>query len=112
MRPEPDEIARLRELVHTEYSVSSHQVRTLFEEYDRLRAKLAAAEAMNEMVFTWWDREGNGPDYSPYTSDTHPERQRVWSEWYDGNIKLAGEFMRAMKAARTPTPSQEANDDA
>ncbi len=53
MRPEPDEIARLREMVHTEYSVSSHQVRTLFEEYDRLRTpppapRVVVTEAMKE----------------------------------------------------------------
>ena len=71
-----------------------------------MRARLAAAESLNDLVFAWWDREGMGPNYAPYTRDTHPEQQRVWNEWYYGNIELASRFMDEMNALRAAVAAE------
>ena len=58
-----------------------------------LARKVIAAEKAIEALRlhqAWSDSEDAGPDYGEQSRDTHPDGERIWRQWWDGNLSLCG----------------------
>lgn len=64
-------------------------------EQDARIARLTEALRLHQ---AWSDSEDAGPDYGAQTRDTHPDGERIWRQWWDGNLDLCA---RAQEATRT-----------
>ena len=56
-----------------------------------LARKVIAAEKAIEALRlhqAWSDSEDAGPDYGGKSRDTHPDGERIWRQWWDGNLGL------------------------
>lgn len=69
----------------------------LIAERDKLRADLAKAVCALRLHQAWSDSEDAGPDYGEQTRDTHPEGERIWRQWWEGNLSICE---RAQDATR------------
>lgn len=66
---------------------------------------IAALQAAVQTFVLWLDREDARPNYGGLTRDTHPEGNRIWREWYYGNMDLCSEAQargRAVLEGREP----------
>ena len=62
-------------------------------DYAALARKVIAAEKAIEALRlhqAWSDSEDAGPDYGEQSRDTHPDGERIWRQWWDGNLSLCG----------------------
>ncbi|KFI26654.1 hypothetical protein CN97_02835 [Haematobacter massiliensis] len=73
-----------------------------------LARKVIAAEKLAEALRlhqAWSDSEDAGPDYGEQSRDTHPDGERIWKQWWDGNLSLCG---RAQDMTRDALAAWEA----
>ena len=73
-----------------------------------LARKVIAAEKLAEALRlhqAWSDSEDTGPDYGEQSRDTHPDGERIWKQWWDGNLSLCG---RAQDMTREAIAAWEA----
>ena len=72
-------------------------------EIARLRAREADAERMAEALRlhkAWSQSEDAGPSYGKgFTRDTHPNGERIWRCWWEGNLDLCDRAQKATDAA-------------
>jgi hypothetical protein len=47
----------------------------------------------------WSDSENAGPNYGDKSRDTHPDGEKIWRAWFDGNIDLCARATEATRAA-------------
>lgn len=47
----------------------------------------------------WIEAEKAGPDYGSQTRDTHPDGERIWSEWWEGQLRLCERTEAACRKA-------------
>ena len=47
----------------------------------------------------WSDSEKTGPDYGGQTRDTHPDGEKIWRIWWDGQLSLCDRATRATDEA-------------
>lgn len=64
-----------------------------------MAAALIEAEAALALHQAWSDSEDAGPDYGGQTRDTHPDGERIWRQWWDGNLSLCDRAQEATKGA-------------
>ena len=65
-------------------------------EQDARIARLTEALRLHQ---AWSDSEDAGPDYGAQTRDTHPDGERIWRQWWDGNLDLCARAQEATRAA-------------
>ncbi|GGE36537.1 hypothetical protein GCM10007276_12540 [Agaricicola taiwanensis] len=65
---------------------------------DSLLDDMAKALALHK---AWADNERDGPNYGGLTRDSHPDGERIWRQWWDGNLDLCDRANRATDAALT-----------
>ena len=68
-----------------------------------------AMRAALETHAEWARREKAGPDYGGLTRDTHPDGERISSEWFYGNVDLCAkaEVQTTEALAETEWPKKE-----
>ena len=74
------------------------------DRHDRLsNARLISAApdllAALRLHQAWSDSEDAGPDYGDQTRATHPDGERIWRQWWDGNLSLCERAQDATRAA-------------
>lgn len=52
-----------------------------------------------ELLHQWWKREEEGPAYRFGTNRDTPGNERVWREWFDGNLDLCNSTNEKARAA-------------
>lgn len=65
----------------------------------RLRGEVEAMREALVLHQAWSDSEDAGPDYGALARDTHPDGDRIWRQWWDGNIDLCARAQDATRAA-------------
>ena len=90
-----DEIARLIALAPTLAARVIEQDAALAAKDARI-ARLTEALRLHQ---AWSDSEDAGPDYGAQTRDTHPDGERIWRQWWDGNLDLCARAQEATRAA-------------
>ncbi|HRK67164.1 MAG TPA: hypothetical protein PKY73_06385 [Hyphomonas sp.] len=71
--------------------------------------KVASAEAAIQALRlhqAWSDSEDAGPDYGDQSRDTHPDGERIWRQWWEGNLSLCA---RAQDETRNALSAWEAS---
>ncbi|MCC6720543.1 MAG: hypothetical protein IT555_21935 [Acetobacteraceae bacterium] len=64
-----------------------------------MAAALIEAEKALALHQAWSDSEDAGPDYGDQTRDTHPDGERIWRQWWEGNLSLCDRAQEATRAA-------------
>jgi hypothetical protein len=54
----------------------------------------------------WFEDERKGPDYGSLTRDTHPDGERIWSQWWDRQQRLCGSSEAAARRALSLKPAK------
>lgn len=87
-------------------SVTYFKVGEGFENHDRESKAngnlIAASPEMLEALILhkkFADHDDAGPNYGGLNRDTHPEGEKIWSEWWSEGISLCGRAMKATDAA-------------
>lgn len=71
---------------------------------------IAAAPDMLEALRlhqAWTDSEAAGPDYGGQSRDTHPDGEKIWRAWFDGNLDLCDRATSATRAAIAKAEGKE-----
>ena len=61
--------------------------------------RIEKLEAALRLHKAWSDSEAAGPDYGEQNRDTHPDGDRIWRQWWDGNLDLCARAQAATNAA-------------
>ena len=61
--------------------------------------RIAELEAALRLHQAWSDSEDSGPNYGGQTRDTHPDGERIWRQWWEGNLDLCARAQEATRAA-------------
>lgn len=60
--------------------------------------RIEKLEAALRLHKAWSDSEDAGPDYGEQNRDTHPDGERIWRQWWDGNLDLCARAQAATNA--------------
>ena len=74
-------------------------IEALLDDRYALMQRIAELEAALRLHKAWFDSESAGPNYGGQTRATHPHGERIWRQWWDGNLDLCDRAQRATDAA-------------
>ena len=67
-------------------------------EIDHWKALHAIATDACRKLVAWDDGEKAGPDYGTLTRDTHPQGEKIWSEWWERQQEICDASFKAARA--------------